>query len=639
MKETKEFLTESQELLNLMINSIYSSKEIFLREIISNASDAIDKYRFAALKEENKLPLLDGEINISVDKKNRSISISDNGIGMKKKEIENNLGTIARSGSKEFLKKYKDAKKDETIDIIGQFGVGFYSAFMVASKVEVLTKSPFSKEAYLFSSDGKKEYTIEEASRESNGTTVTIYLRKDEKDGINYSEYLDEWEIKSLVKKYSDYIRYPIKMEVTHSHPKHDADGKEIEGEYEEHTEIETLNSIVPLWKKSKADIKVEEVNEFYKAKFHDYEDPLDYLLIHVDGVISYDALLFIPAHAPYNLYSETYEKGLDLYAKGIFIKEKCKELIPDYLKFVKGLVESNDFSLNISREMLQSSPLLRRIEDNIEKKLVDKFKELKEHDYEKYLKFYEAFGDHIKYGIYTSYGQKKDELQDLLLYKSLKHEDEYISLKKYKEEMKEDQKSIFYASGKNKEAIKMLPTLDSYRAKDIDVLYLDHEIDEFVIMMMNDYDKTPFQNISSVSKDEISEENKAKIEDLIATNKRLVDNIKEALGDQIDEVSFSLDLISAPSCIKTKEGLSLNMADTLNRDPARGEDDEIKTKKVLEINPNHDLFKLISTITDDEKMKEYGSLLYDEALMLEGQEIKDKESFIARINSLLLSK
>lgn len=637
MKETKEFLAESQELLNLMINSIYSNKEIFLREVISNASDAIDKYKFAALTESNKLPILDYKIEIIPNEKERTIVVKDNGIGMTKTELIDNLGTIAKSGSKEFLSKLKDAKKSDDISIIGQFGVGFYSCFMVADKVEVLTKSPFEASAYLFTSDGKKNYTIEEAKKDDNGTIVRIYLRKDEKEGVQYGEYLHEYKIRELVKKYSDYIRYPIVMDIKKREPKLDDKGQPIKDEYVESIESETLNSMIPLWKKNKKELKEEEINEFYKNKFYDYENPLTYLSLHVDGRISYDALLFIPSHVPYNLYSENYEKGLDLYAKGIFIQEKCKELIPDYLKFVKGLVESNDFSLNISREMLQNSPLLKRIEENIEKKIVDKLTDLKEHDYEKYLSFYKNFGDHIKFGIYSTYGAKKDLLQDLLLFKTLKHGDEYISLKKYVEEMSKEQKEIYYVAGKNLEQIKMLPQLDSYRQKEEDVLLCDHEIDDFVIMMMNDYDKKPFKNISMVDAKTPSNEEKEKIDTLIAENKRFIDNVRDALKEDVDEVTFSLDLVNAPVCLKTKDGLSMNMAETLNNDPTRKEGEEVKAKKVLEINPNHQLFQNIIKVQNDEETKMYAKLLYDEAMLLEGIDIKDKASFVKRLNDLLL--
>jgi len=487
MKEVKQFQTESKELLNLMINSIYSNNEIFLRELISNASDAIDKYKYASLTSDGKIPLVDPEIRISLDKKNRTITISDNGIGMNKDELINNLGTIARSGSKDFVNKIKEAKEKQDLDIIGQFGVGFYSAFMVANKIEVRTKA-YNEQAYLFASEGEGSYSIEEISKDSNGTEITLYLKKSSKE-VDYDSYLEEYQIKSLVKKYSDYIRYPIKMICTSSKQKLDKDGKPIEGEYEDVKEDTTLNSMIPLWKKNKNEVKDEDLNNFYKEKFMDYEDPLISLFVRVDGKITYDSLLYIPSHAPYDLYSDSYEKGLQLYSKGVFIKDKCSELIPDYLKFVKGLVDSPDLNLNISREILQQSPILKKISENVEKKVVEKLIELKKTDFDKYVKFWEAFGEHIKFGIYSTYGTKKDLLQDALIFHSLL-KDKYISLAEYKEAMDKKQKYIYYASGETVEAIKLLPQIEKYRKDGVDVLLLDKKIDEFAIMMLREYEK-----------------------------------------------------------------------------------------------------------------------------------------------------
>lgn len=639
MKETKEFETESKELLNLMINSIYTNKDIFLREIISNASDAIDKYRYLSLNGNEKYPQIDHQIDIIIDKKARSLTIKDNGVGMDKKELVSNLGTIAKSGSKDFAKKFKEAKEKQDMNIIGQFGVGFYSAFMVADKVSVLTKKPDSENAYLFSSDGVKDYTIEDAKKDGCGTEVTVYLKKNVKDGPDYDQYLDTYTIENLVKKYSDYIRYPIKMDVSTSKPKLDKDGKAIEGQYDEVIENKTLNSMVPLWKKNPKEVTEKELNEFYKSKFDDFEDPLFAIPLHIEGNVFYDALLYIPSHAPYNLYSENYEKGLDLYSKGIFIKEKCKELIPDYLKFVKGLVDSDDFSLNISREMLQNSPLLEKIEGSIENKIVATLKDSEEKDNEKYQKFFKIYGDHIKFGIYQTYGAKKELLQDLLMFPSLNNETP-ISLKAYKEKMGKDQKSIFYASGKSIESIEMLPQLEKYKKDGTDVLFFSNDIDEFCVMMMADYDKTPFKNISQDSKESLSKEEETKINDLTTKNKRILDDIKEALNGKVDEVGFSSKLVDSPVCIATKEGLSLNMEHVLTeqeeRTKASGE--EPKATKVLKINPDHDLWKAISAVGDDDaKVKKYGSLLYDEAMMLEGFEVKDKVSFVKNLNDLML--
>ena len=636
MIETKEFQTESKQLLNLMINSIYTNKEIFLRELISNASDAIDKYKYLQLTSEGKLNVKDYQIYLVVDKQNRTLTIKDNGIGMSHDDLVNSLGTIASSGSKEFLKKYKEAKDSEDLNIIGQFGVGFYSAFMVASKIEVLTKTVDDK-AYKFSSDGVKEYTIEEATKEDTGTEITLYLKED-KDDENYSTFLEYYTLEDLVKKYSDYIRYPIKLDEVIKTPKKDEKGEEIKDEYDEKVETKILNSMVPLWKKNKKDVTDEELEKFYKDKFSDYEKPFTSLFLNVDGIVKYNALIFIPSHAPYNLYSENYEKGLDLYSKGIFVKEKCKELVPDYLKFIKGLVDSDDFDLNISREMLQSSPLLRRIEDNIEKKILEKLKEIKNNDYNKYLDFFKTFGDHFKYAIYQSYGAKKEQLQDLLVFNSLLSETP-ISLKDYVSKMKEDQKYIYYASGKSLDYIKMLPQIEKFKKDGIEVLLLDKKIDEFAIMMMRDYDKKEFKNVADEASNELSKEEKDNLDTLIAENKRILDDIKEGLNGKVDEVTFSTKLVDSPVCITTKNGLSLNMENTLNEEARENNfTDDVKATKVLEINPHHELFKAIDAIKDnDDEVKLYGSILYDEALMLEGYEVEDKKEFIEKLNKLMI--
>ena len=634
MKETKEFQTESKELLNLMINSIYSNNEIFLRELISNASDAIDKYRYQALSSKGEMPLNEFEINLSVDKKKRTITISDNGIGMSKEDLINNLGTIAKSGSKDFASKLKEAKEKQDLNIIGQFGVGFYSAFMVASKIEVLTKT-YNGQGYLFTSDGQESYTIEEKDKETTGTEITIYLKKSSKE-VDYDSYLEQYKIKNLVKKYSDYIRYPIKMMVTKSEQVLDKDGKPIEGKYEDKQVLETLNSMIPLWKKNKSEVTDEDLNEFYKNKFNDYENPLASLFVRVDGKITYDALLFIPSHIPYNLYSDSYERGLQLYSKGIFIKDKCQELIPDYLKFVKGLVDSGDFSLNISREMLQQSPIMQKISENVEKKIVDKLKDIKKTDFDKYLTFWKSFGELVKYGIYSTYGAKKELLQDTLIFHSLNNEDKYISLADYKEKMAKDQKYIYFVSGENLDAIKLLPQLEKYRKNNVDVLLLDQKIDEFAIMMLHDYDKVEFKSISDESANEVSKEEQEKIDSVTADNKRLFDTLKEALAGKVNDVVVSSKLVDAPVCVSTKDGLSLEMEKTLNEQP--GAEDTVKAEKILELNPNHPLFEAFTKIqNDDELVKNYASVLYEEAMLLEGREIVDKKAFVDKINELFI--
>lgn len=634
MKEIKKFETESKELLNLMINSIYSNNEIFLRELISNASDAIDKYKYLSLSSKGKVPLLDHDIHISLDKKNRTITISDNGIGMSKEDLVNNLGTIARSGSKDFMNKVKEAKEKKDLDIIGQFGVGFYSAFMVASKIDVLTKT-YDGQAYLFSSEGEDSYSIEEANKEETGTSITLYLKKSSKE-VDYDKYLEEYQIKDLVKRYSDYIRYPIKMLCTTHKPKLDKDGNEIKGETEEVKEEQTLNSMVPLWKKNKKDVTDEELNKFYKDKFMDYEDPAISLFVSVDGKITYNSLLFIPSHVPYNLYSENYEKGLQLYSKGVFIKDKAPELIPDYLKFVKGLVDSPDLNLNISREILQHSPIMDKIAENVEKKVVDKLKEVLKEDKEKYVKFWKNFGEHIKYGIYSTYGGKKELLQDVLVFHSLNNNDDFITLKEYKEKMPKEQKAIYFVSGENLDAIKLLPQIERYKKLGYDVLLLDQKIDEFSIMMMHDYDKTEFKSITDDATNEISKEEQEKIDSATADNKRLLDNLKEGLKEEIDDVVISSKLVDSPLCLSTKDGLSLEMEKTLNEQP--GNEEKVKAKKVLEINPDHELFKAFTAIQDqDELVKEYASVLYDEAMLLEGREITNKKEFVRKLNELMI--
>lgn len=637
MKETKQFQTESKQLLNLVINSIYSNKEIFLREIISNASDAIDKYRFLSLKEENGLKTKEHKIRITLNKDEKYIEISDDGIGMTKGELETNLGTIAKSGSKEFLSKLKESEDKKDIGIIGQFGVGFYSAFMVAKKVEVLTKSYKSDEAYMFESDGIETYSIEEAQREESGSTIRIYL-KDDTEEEKYSTYLDQYVIKNIVKKYSDYIRYPIVMAMEKSRAKKDGNGNEIKGEYEKYYEDETLNSMVPLWKKNKSEVSEQELNEYYKNRFNDYEDPTLSLFLDVEGLICYKALVYIPSHAPYNLYSDTYEKGLALYAKDVFIKEKCPELVPDYLKFLKGLVDSDDFSLNVSREILQDDKRLHKISDNIEKKVIDGLKDLKNKDYDKYLKFFDTFGANIKFGIYQSFGSKKDLLKDLLVYDTLLS-DKKISLEEYKKNAKEGQKVIYYAAGKTLESVKLLPQIEKYKQSGTDVLLLHENIDEFTLLVMKDYEGLEFKSITAESNDELSKEEKDKIDSLSAQNRELLDILKENLKDKVDDVVFSAKLVDAPVCISSKDGVSLNIEHVMNEQDPTGEN-QVKAIKVLEINPDHTLFKTISSNKESGKdISKYASLLYDEAMLLEGYDIKDKAQFVNNLNSLLADK
>ena len=633
--ELKEFETESKELLNLMINSIYSNKEIFLRELISNASDALDKYKYLALTSDNQIPSKDEYfIKIDLDKENKCISISDNGVGMTHDELINNLGTIAKSGSKEFINKLKESKDQNDLDIIGQFGVGFYSSFMVAKKVEVLTKSINDENGYIFSSEGSSTYSIDKCDLKDSGTTVKVYLKDDTKD-TKFSEYLDEYEIKSLVKKYSDYVRYPIKLDEIIKKPKLDENNKEIENEFVEEKTTTILNSMIPLWKKNKKDVTTEELNEFYKTKFYDYTDPIASLYLTVEGMISYNALIFVPSHAPYDLYSDNYEKGLTLYSRGVFIKDKCKELVPDYLKFIKGLVDSDDLSLNISREILQQTAQLRRIKDSIESKVITELKKLKDNDFDKYNKFFDLYGSHLKYGIYTSYGSKKDELQDLLIYKSLNNQEKSISLKEYVDKMQKDQKYIYYAAGSTNEAINLMPQIDIFKKKGYDVLFLTQPVDEFCFMMMKDYNGKEFKSITNEEIDILNDEEKKKIEDLNNQNKELLDKIKNSLKDKVDDVVISSKLTTAPVCLSNKEGLTLEMENTLNNMP--GSDEKHKAIKVLEINPNHELFKNLSTLSNNEDISFYSTLLYDQAMLIQGFQIKDPENFSKLLTELML--
>lgn len=635
MSEIKEFKTESKRLLDLMINSIYTNKEIFLRELISNASDAIDKYHYMSLTNDKYEKRNDYKIKIAVDKENRMISIEDNGIGMTYDDLVQHLGTIANSGSLEFMKKLEESEnKKEDIDIIGQFGVGFYSAFMVGKKVVVESRSPDASTGYRFTSTGEDTYEIEECERDKVGTIIKVYLRDDSEEA-SYSSFLEEWTIKSLVKKYSDYVRYPITMEVTKSKPKLDAEGKEIEGEREEYQEEETLNSMIPLWKKNKKDVTKEQLNEFYKNKFYDMQDPIVSTLVNVDGNISYQALLYIPHDAPYGLYTDKYEKGLQLYSKGVFIQDKCKELLPDYLKFVKGLVDSADLSLNISREILQQNKQLELIAKNVEKKILSELSSLMKDDFSKYVEFFNTYGTHLKYGVYADYGMKKDMIKDLLIYKTL-NSDKEITLKQYKEEMKEGQKVIYYASGKTKEAVLAMPQMDIMKEKGYNVLVLTDDIDEFALMMMKDYDGVEFKSIASSDIDILSEEDKKKISDLKESKKSLFDKMKEILKDDVSEVRLSERLVSSPVCLVSGEGLTLEMERVLQENP---ENKDVKASRILEINPHHELFKAIEKVyeEDEESLSKYAHLLYNQALLIEGMPIKDPVAFSKDMCDLMI--
>ena len=634
MSEVKEFKTESKRLLDLMINSIYTNKEIFLRELISNASDAIDKYHYYALSEK-KFPVRDDyHILIENDPKKRTISIIDNGIGMTYDEVVNNLGTIAKSGSLEFLNNLKDDKAKE-LEIIGQFGVGFYSAFMVASKVVVETRSLLSEKGYRFTSEGTETYEIEEIEKPENGTKITVYLRKNEKDGESYDRFCDEFEIKQLVKKYSDYVRYPIQMLVTKQVNDLDKDGKEIEGKYHEVSELETLNSMVPIWKKKKSEVSEAELNEFYKAKFNDYNDPLLSIFINTEGLLTYNALLFIPKKPPYDLYTENYERGLKLYTKGVFIMDKCKELIPDYFRFVKGLVDSSDLSLNISREILQQNTQLTKIAANIEKKLLSELNKLKEENYDKYIEFFYAYGLNIKYGFYDMFGMNKDKLQDLLVYKTV-NEEKKITLKQYVANMKKDQEYIYYASGKTKEAVMSMPQMDLIKKQGYDVLILDENVDEFVISVLNEYDKKKFKSVNQGDLDLLSKEEKENIEKVEDMKKPLLEKLKEILKDDVSDVVISKRLTDSPVCLVSSDGVSFEMEKVLAQIP---NSQKAKANKILEINPNHELFKAIESlyVKGSPDLEDYAELLYSQALLMEGFSLKDPVKFSNTMCKLMI--
>ena len=629
MSEIKEFKTESKRLLDLMINSIYTNQEIFLRELISNASDAIDKYHYLSLTDDKLAKRNDYEINIELDKDNRTIKISDNGIGMTYGELNENLGTIAKSGSLEFLKKMENAKSennDAKVDIIGQFGVGFYSAFMVAKTVVVETKSPYSEKGYRFTSTGTDTYEVEEIEKTTDGTIITLYLRPSTEDN-DYDKYLDEYFIRSLVKKYSDYIRYPITMYVTKEMPKTDEDGKIIEDEYDEVKELETLNSMVPLWKKPKSEITEQELNEFYQQKFYDYQEPAMHLLFNIEGNINYTALLFIPKNAPYDLYTKEYESGLQLYTKGVFIMDKCKELIPYYLRFVKGLVDSSDLSLNISREMLQQNKVLQKMGKNIEKKIINKLEELMKDDYDKYVEFFKNFGTNIKFGAYENYGSRKELLQNLLIYETM-NTDGYVSLSKYLENKPEEQKYIYYASAKSKDAVNAMPQMDLIKKHGFDVLILKDDIDEFLFKILGKYNEVEFKSINQGDLSELlSDEEKKDYEEKKEENKELLGAIKEALKDKVTDVVLSKRLTTSAVCLVSGDGISFEMEKVMADVPG---DNKITADKILEINPNHELFKAIEKVynEDKDKLPLYASLLYNQALLIEGFKIDDPIAF-----------
>ena len=634
MSEVKQFKTETKRLLNLMINSIYTNKEIFLRELIANASDAIDKYHYLSLTDQNLEKRNDYKIELNVDKENRTITICDNGIGMTKDELIDHLGTIAKSGSKEFQEKmdHENVSPEDEREIIGQFGVGFYSSYLVADLVEVNTLSPYSTISYKFTSDGIEEYSLEESDKSTIGTTITLHLRENTED-FNYDEYLDEFTIKSLVKKYSDFIRYPIMMECVKEMPKLDDEGNSTD-EFVETISTETLNSMIPVWKKNKSDVTSEEMNEFYKNKFYDYQDPLDYYQYSVEGNITYTALLFIPKKAPYDLYSNKYEKGLQLYTKGVFIMDKCKELLPDYLRFIKGIVDSSDLSLNISREMLQHDKQLSKIATNLEKKVVKHLQELQNDTPDIYKEFFEALGINLKFGIYNSYGEKNDLLKGLLMYKTLKS-DSLISLEDYIREMKEGQKYIYYASAETKEDLISMPQMDALKKKDYDVLLLTEEVDEFVLQVLQKFNDIEFKSINQGDLDLLTDEEKESAKKISEEKQDLLSKIKFSLNNKVKDVVISTRLIESPVCLVSGDGISFEMEKVINDLPNGS---NIKAERILEINPNHPIFKVLENIQDDEnKLNDYSSVLLNQALLLEGFKVENPNEFIEKMCKIMI--
>ena len=670
----RKFKTESKKLLDLMINSIYTNKEIFLRELISNASDAVDKLNFKSLTDNDvDIDSADLAIRVSFDKDNRTLTISDNGIGMTAEDLEKNLGTIAHSGSQEFKTENAESQGND-VDIIGQFGVGFYSAFMVASRVRVVSRAFGSDEANVWESDGLEGYTIEPAERATHGTDVILTIREDEggEDGEGFDTYLSEWGLKNLIKQYSNYVRYPIQMMVTkhREKPKPEDAGDDYTPEWEDYEELETVNSMTPIWKKRASEVEQKDYNEFYKSTFHDFEDPARTISFHAEGTLEYDALLFIPARAPFDLYSKDYEKGLSLYSSNVLIMEKCADLLPDYFNFVRGVVDSADVSLNISRETLQQNRQLRAIAKRVEKKISSDLEDMRDNDREAYEKFFENFGRGLKYGIYSSYGMKADELADLLLFYSAK-EQKMVTLAEYAKAMPADQKAIYYAAGDSRERLSKMPVVTGVLARGYDVLLLTADVDEFTFQAMRSYhahdlpkvyeddaardaaekavadgaepeteDRTfELKNVATGDLDLATEDEKKDAEEATKENESLFTAMKEALGDKVEKVAVSARLTDAPACITTEGPLSLEMERVLRRDPSAEAEGMPKSQRVLELNAKHPVFKKLVSANeagDAEKIKLYAGLLYDQALLVEGILPEDPVAFAASICELM---
>ena len=624
----KQFKAESKRLLDLMINSIYTNKEIFLRELLSNASDAIDKLYYQSLTDKSiKVNKKDLCIKIEIDKENRLLKIIDTGIGMNKEELENNLGMIAKSGSLQF-KEENEKKKD--VNIIGQFGVGFYSSFMVSDDVTVISKKYNEEDAYKWESTGAEGYTITKDEKDTYGTTIILKIKSDNEE-YNYSDFLDTYTIETLVKKYSDYIRYPIKMNVTRRELK-----KGSKDEYEDVTKEETLNSMIPLWKKDKNKITEEEYNNFYQSKYYDYENPIKVIHTSVEGMTSYKAILFLPAHAPFDYYSKEYEKGLALYSNGVLIMDKCSDLLPDYFGFVKGVVDSDDLSLNISREILQQDRQLKLIASNIEKKIKSELESMLKDERDKYEKFFKEFGMQLKLGVYNDYGMHKDELKDLLLFYSSKDE-KYITLKEYVSSMKDDEENIYYACGETIDKINMLPQVEKVKDKGYNILYLTEYVDEFAIKSLMEYDGKKFVNVSEENLDLDTEEEKKEIKKINDENKEMLNSMKEIIGSDISDVRFTHRLKNHPVCLVSEGPVSIEMQKVLNAMPT---DQSINAKIILEINSSHKIADKLKELykSDKEKFNEYTKILYSQSRLIEGLSIENPTE-ISNLICDLLSK
>lgn len=624
----KQFKAESKRLLDLMINSIYTNKEIFLRELLSNASDAIDKLYYQSLTDKSiKVNKKDLCIKIEIDKENRLLKIIDTGIGMNKEELENNLGMIAKSGSLQF-KEENEKKKD--VNIIGQFGVGFYSSFMVSDDVTVISKKYNEEDAYKWESTGAEGYTITKDEKDTYGTTIILKIKSDNEE-YNYSDFLDTYTIETLVKKYSDYIRYPIKMNVTRRELK-----KGSKDEYEDVTKEETLNSMIPLWKKDKNKITEEEYNNFYQSKFYDYENPIKVIHTSVEGMTSYKAILFLPAHAPFDYYSKEYEKGLALYSNGVLIMDKCSDLLPDYFGFVKGVVDSDDLSLNISREILQQDRQLKLIASNIEKKIKSELESMLNGERDKYEKFFKEFGMQLKLGVYNDYGMHKDELKDLLLFYSSKDE-KYITLKEYVSSMKDDEENIYYACGETIDKINMLPQVEKVKDKGYNILYLTEYVDEFAIKSLMEYDGKKFVNVSEENLDLDTEEEKEEIKKINDENKEMLNSMKEIIGSDISDVRFTHRLKNHPVCLVSEGPVSIEMQKVLNAMPT---DQSINAKIILEINSSHKIADKLKELykSDKERFNEYTKILYSQSRLIEGLSIENPTE-ISNLICDLLSK